>query len=291
MYDLFGFLFENSFLFRGLLLFILGGVIGSFLNVVIYRLPIMLKHKWNQESSDILGLDNPPSNLTPFAKFNLLFPGSHCPKCNVRIPFWANIPIFGYLILSGKCFNCKDKISLRYPLVELISGILFVLAGYLSNELYLLAAYLIFISVSICIILIDYDTFILPDELTLPLMWLGIITNLRGEIAGSLTASVLGAVIGYLSLWLLFWLYKFISKKEGLGYGDFKFASAILAFFGIQYILVLLLLSSAFGILYFVGRKIIEGTSFNQPIPFGPFLGGAGILIMFISHFFGTVLL
>ncbi|MDQ5921427.1 MAG: leader peptidase (prepilin peptidase) / N-methyltransferase [Pseudomonadota bacterium] len=304
MYDLFAFVFQNSFLLRGTILFVFGTIIGSFLNVVVYRLPIMLKHKWYNDCVLLLG-----DNSCPLVEdnLNLIHPGSHCPKCKAKVPFWANIPIIGYFLLNGKCFNCKLKISVRYPLVELFTAILFVITGYLTNDTLILPALLVFISFIICLVLIDYDSLILPDELTLLLLWLGIISNLKGAIAGSLENSIEGAVLGYVSLWCIFWLFKLITKRDGMGYGDFKFLAAVLAWVGYRGFIPITLVSSLLGIIYFVSLRVFTviklraGSSvsdsvdsnqaqlpglLNHQIPFGPFLGIAAIVFVFADRYF-----
>lgn len=291
MYDLFAFVFQNSFLLRGTVLFVFGTIIGSFLNVVIYRLPVMLKNKWHNECVELLG-----ENTCPIIteRINLMHPSSHCPSCKAKIPFWANVPILGYFLLNAKCFNCKTKISVRYPLIELATGLLFLTASYLSNDTLILPALLVFLSFSVCLILIDYDTYILPDELTLTLMWLGILINLHGLFSGSLENSILGAVGGYMLFWSIFWIFKIITKRDGMGYGDFKFLAAILAWIGYRGLIPITLMASMLGILYFIAVRIsMKITAKNDTpdllkhqIPFGPFLGSAGILFMFADKYF-----
>lgn len=268
MYSLFAFIFQNSFLLRGMVLLLLGLIIGSFLNVVIYRLPLMLEdHK---------------------IKLNLFYPSSHCINCDHKIPIWGNIPLISYFILNGKCFYCKTKISIRYPLVELMTAILFTIAGYISNDIICLPAFLIFISFTICLISIDFTTFLLPDELTLTLLWLGLIFNLHGQIAGSLYNAVLGAIIGYLFLWLVYWVFKLITKKEGMGYGDFKFLAAILAWLGYQGLVPVLLMSSMLGIVYYIVIRL--NGKYNKMetnyIPFGMSLGIAGLILVLGGQYF-----
>ena len=287
---------QNNLALLSIILFIFGAAIGSFLNVVIYRVPLMLQHKWRNDCVQLLSDEcSLPETKSPF---NLLFPASHCPKCSAKIPAWANIPVIGYFILRGHCFNCRNKISLRYPLVELVTAILFVTAGSLTNDSMKLLALLLFISFVICLIFIDYDTFFLPDELTLLLMWLGILFNIHGLIAPSLESSVIGAVMGYMLLWSIFWIFKLITKKEGMGYGDFKFLAAILAWVGYQGLVPITLAASVLGIIYFVVLRLSmafkSGSSdtgfLNHQIPFGPFLGSASILFVFSNKYFINVL-
>jgi leader peptidase (prepilin peptidase)/N-methyltransferase len=290
MYDLIAFVFQNSFLLRGIILFAFGLIIGSFINVVIYRLPIILKRKWHNNCVEYLEDCN--CELIK-DEMNLLFPNSFCVKCKAKIPFWANIPLLGYFILNGKCIECKQKISIRYPLVELITAILFTGAGYLTSDTIALPGYLIFISFLLCLFFIDFDNQILPDELTLPLLWLGLIFNLHGLFATSLFNAVLGAALGYSLFWLIYWIFKLITKKEGMGYGDFKLFAAILAWIGYQGLIPVLLLSSTLAIAYFFVLRIyymIKGLKSlsitQQQIPYGPFLAIAAILFIVSKSYF-----
>ncbi len=255
-----------------LICLILGLIIGSFLNVVIYRLPIILNNKYSDTSE----------------RFNLLLPPSHCPSCKALIPIWSNIPVLGYLLLSGKCIKCNHPISLRYLFVELLTGLLFTLYSYPVVNVYLLFAGLIFISFCICAIFIDYETYLLPDEITLPLIWIGLFVNLNGMISGSLFNSVVGAMTGYLSLWGIFWSFKLITKKDGMGYGDFKFLAAILAFLGIKAIIPVTLFASMTGIFYAIIIRLFyrKLSKHSVEIPFGPFLGIAAILFLIINQYY-----
>lgn len=279
MAELFAFIFQNSFLLRGVVLLFLGLIIGSFLNVVVYRLPVMLRRKWHNESKEQLSMEI----ACPYEPINLIHPASHCPACKTKIPFWANIPLFGYFIVNGRCHYCSTKISVRYPFVELLTGVLFVIAGYISSDVILLPALLVFISFVICLILIDFDTMLLPDELTLSLLWLGLIVNINGILSISLANAVLGAALGYVSLWLVYWLFKLVTKRDGMGYGDFKFLAAILAWTGYQAFVVVLLISSMLGIMYYIIAKLSGKLNLNGNVagllPFGPFLGIAGLII------------
>jgi leader peptidase (prepilin peptidase)/N-methyltransferase len=290
MLDLIAFVFQNSFLLRGIILFVLGLIIGSFINVVIYRLPIILQRKWHNNCVEFLNECNCPKLNN---ELNLLFPNSFCVKCKEKIPFWANIPLLSYFILQGKCIACKQRISLRYPLVELITAILFTGAGYLTNDTIMLPGYLIFISFLLCLFFIDFDTQILPDELTLPLLWLGLLFNLHGLFATSLFNAVLGAALGYSLFWFIYWLFKLITHKEGMGYGDFKFFAALLAWIGYQGLIPVLLFSSILGIayffilrLYYIIRRIDHLSILQQQIPYGPFLAIAAILFIVSKGYF-----
>ena len=266
-------------------LFIFGMIFGSFFNVVIYRFPIMLNRKWRLDCLEYLedecNLSITPPNNNATDKFNLAYPESHCTNCKSHIPWWTNIPLIGYIIIRGKCLKCKQTISLRYPIIEVVTGLLFVLCGYLTSDLYILSAYLIFVSYMLCISVIDYDTFILPDELSLPLLWIGLLVNLNGMLSSSLFDSVVGAMCGYIVLWIPFWIFKLITKKDGMGYGDFKLLAAIGAWGGWQNIILVVLLSSFLGIIYAFILKIRGHLASGHHIPFGPFLAIAGIISLF----------
>lgn len=288
MLELFAFLFFNSLLFRAICLFILGISIGSFLNVVVYRLPIILQRSWRNQCIELLGAE---CQLEPdSSSFNLIHPSSHCPKCKSHVPVWANVPLLGYLLVRGRCHNCKLTISARYPLVEFVTGIVFIAVGFTVSEPVDIIGGLVFASVLICLILIDYDTFLLPDELTLPLTWLGLLFNLNGNICGGLSNAVIGAVVGYLILWIIYWLFKLITKKEGMGYGDFKLLAAIGAWLGWHNLLSVLILSSLSGIVYALIMRSSGRLKKGNPIPFGPFLGVAGLLtFLFANRLFQLV--
>lgn len=283
MAELFAFLFFNSLLFRAGCLFLFGITIGSFLNVVIYRLPIVLRRNWRNECIEYLSEE---CKLEPDKTFfNLVHPVSHCPKCKSKVPVWANIPIIGYFLAAGKCHNCKSPIPVHYPLIELITGIVFVAIGFTVSEPVDIIGALIFSAIMICLIVIDYNTLLLPDELTLPLIWLGLLFNIHGDICGGLSNAVIGAVAGYLILWIIYWLFKLITKKEGLGYGDFKLLAAIGAWLGWQNLLSVLLISSLTGLVYALAMRFSGRLVKGSPIPFGPFLGCAGIItFLFANH-------
>lgn len=275
-------LFIANETFRVVVLLILGLCIGSFLNVVIYRLPIILERNWRNEAIEILGDDCSLSKDSQ--QFNLMFPASHCPACQSKIPAWTNIPLFGYFLIGGRCYSCRQKISLRYPLIELLTGILFAAVGLFFSEAWIIGGSLIFIGLLISMIFIDLDTYLLPDELTLSLLWLGLLFNLQGLFAGSLANAVIGAMVGYGSLWLLYWAFKLLTGKEGMGYGDFKLLAGLGAWLGWQNLLSILLISSILGIIYAVVLRVSGKLAAGNPIPFGPFLGGAGIVVLFFAQ-------
>ena len=249
-----------------------GLLIGSFLNVVIHRLPIMLNQDWRNQASMIL---NPEADLeTDQPPYNLMFPSSHCPSCNAAIRPWQNIPIISYLVLGGKCASCGSHISLRYPLIELFTALVSAVVVYHFGITITGFLCLIFSWTLICLTMIDYDHQLLPDDMTLPLLWLGLLANSFG-LFSELSAAVWGAVIGYLLLWSLFWAFKLITGKEGMGFGDFKLLAALGAWMGWQALPMIIILSSLSGALL-GSYLVLRGRDRNQPIPFGPYLAIAG---------------
>ena len=295
MYSLLAFIFHTSFLFRGVLLFVFGAVIGSFLNVVIYRLPLILKRQWHKEAQQILGIEQPlvtaPGKLAyqDMQRFNLCYPPSHCQSCGHHVPFWVNIPLVGYFLANGRCLHCRNKIALMYLLVECSSAVLFVAVGFITNLPWLLFAYLVFISIVICLIVIDYQEMLLPDELTLSLLWLGLLFNLNGMVCGRLQDAVIGAVLGYVFLWLIYWLVRLVTRKDGMGYGDFKFFAAILAWFGYQWFVLLLMVAPLLGIIYYGVGRMRNKLAMHSEIPFGTFLGISAICMVFASRYYAVI--
>lgn len=251
-----------------------GLLIGSFLNVVIYRFPIMLDTMWQAQAKEILHLPTEKANTT----FNLFIPPSRCGHCGARVKPWQNIPIISWLLLRGQCQNCKGKISIRYPLVELLTGTLFALIAWRYGWSYITIGGCLLTSFIIALTFIDADTQFLPDDLTLPLIWLGLLFNLYTGFI-SIQQSIIGAVMGYLSLWLLFNLYKLLTGKEGMGYGDFKMLSAVGAWVGVQSLPIIVLIASFIGII----SALIQRVKKDQRIPFGPYLAIAGWLV-FLLH-------
>ncbi len=251
----------------------LGLCIGSFLNVVVYRLPITLEKEWKSDCCSLLEIEQPvPENTKPF---NLMFPNSHCPNCKHNIRMWENIPVLSYLLLKGKCSACEQPISLRYPSVELVTGLLSILVVYLLGFTLQAGLALILTWCLIALTLIDIDTQLLPDNITLPLMWLGLIVN-SFSVYVSLPEALWGAIGGYLSLWSVFWLFKIATGKEGMGYGDFKLLAALGAWMGWQALPQIIILSSFVGAAIGIAGIIIMGRDKNIPIPFGPYLAIAG---------------
>lgn len=249
---------------------VLGLLLGSFLNVVIHRLPLMLERRWATECALLQGGEAPA-----LPAFNLLVPGSACPHCHAPIRAWQNIPLFSYLWQRGRCASCSAAISWRYPLVELLSGALFAgFAWRYGLSSWWLAASL-FSVVLLALALIDAKTQLLPDDLTLPLLWAGLLFNISGGRV-SLADAVIGAAAGYLSLWTVYWLFKLATGKEGMGYGDFKLLAALGAWLGWTILPLILLLSSVVGVLYALLMMALSRHSRGQTMPFGPYLAMAG---------------
>lgn len=252
----------------------LGLLIGSFLNVVIYRLPKMMEAEWRQQCAELLDTGDTATTENSI-QFNLAFPSSHCPVCNHSIRAWENIPVVSYLFLRGKCSACKTPISLRYPIIELVTGILSAVVIYFFGLSYLGVAALVFTWCLIALTMIDVDTQLLPDDITLPLLWLGLIVN-SFDLVVPLQDAVWGAIAGYLSLWSVYWLFKLVTGKEGMGYGDFKLLGALGAWMGWQMLPQVILLSSFVGAALGIAMIVARGRDKNIPIPFGPYLAIAG---------------
>ena len=251
-------------------------MIGSFLNVLISRLPVMLDREWKQDCNEFLGNTGTP---TDEATFNLAIPRSQCPKCGHQITAMENIPLLSYLFLRGKCADCKTPISIQYPLVEITTAALsmFIAAKYgFSKET---LALLFMTWTLIALFMIDAQTMLLPDNLVYPFLWLGILLNLNGFFV-ALEDSVTGAVIGYLMLWSLFHLFKLLTGKEGMGYGDFKLLAALGAWGGWQILPFVVFASSAFGAVFGISVMLIKSQKESQPMPFGPWLAMAGFVAL-----------
>ena len=241
--------------------------IGSFLNVVIYRLPIMMQRQWKLDASEYLEL--PAPKLDP-ERFNLAYPDSTCPKCQNKIKPWFNIPVLGWLMLKGKCYDCDLPISFRYPFVEALTASLCVLLYYAYGPTIALLAMLIFTYVCVALTGIDYDHQLLPDVLVLPLLWLGLILNTQ-QVFVPLDHAVLGAAAGYGVLWSIFWVFKLITKKDGMGYGDFKLMACFGAWFGWQILPNIILLSSLVGAVLGLLLIVFKGERFSTANAFWPF--------------------
>ena len=263
---------------------LLGLCIGSFLNVVIHRLPLMMERGWRQESAELLGVE-----VALPAPVTLSTPRSRCPACGHAIGWRENIPLLSYLLLRGRCSACRAPISLRYPAVELLTGLLFAACGWRFGAQPSVLLWCGLVATLVALAFIDLDTQYLPDDLTLPLMWAGIVASALGWTAVPLTASIAGAVAGYLSLWFVFHAYRLIRGKEGMGAGDFKLLAALGAWMGWQAIPSIVLLSSAVGALVGIGLIALRQHDKDVPIPFGPYLAGGGVAALFfgeqLSHF------
>ena len=254
---------------------LLGLCVGSFLNVVIHRLPKIMEQEWQWQCAELRGEESQAS-----APVSLSKPRSHCPSCGHQISAFENIPILSYLLLRGKCSACGTRISLRYPTIELSTALLSAFAAWHFSAPIQIAGALAIIWALIALAAIDFDTQLLPDSITLPLLWLGLAFNLNGAFT-DLPSAVTGAMAGYLSLWSVFWLFKLATGKEGMGYGDFKLLAALGAWLGWQLLPAIILLSSIVGALVGISLILALGRERNLPIPFGPYLAAAGLIALF----------
>jgi len=269
-------IFQSSPELLTVLVLIIGLLVGSFLNVVIYRLPVMMDIGWKKECKDFLEIEDTESNNEPF---NLMVPLSRCPSCNTAIKPHQNIPVFSYLFLKGKCSNCKTHIALRYPLIEAFTGITSAIVachfGYTVEMGFALLLTWCLITLSF----IDIDHQLLPDSITLPMLWLGLFLSLFSVYTDTYS-SIIGAIAGYLSLWTVYQLFKLATGKEGMGFGDFKLLSLFGAWLGWEYLPLIILLSSLVGAVIGVFMIIFIKKDRNIPIPFGPYLAAAGWLAL-----------
>ena len=252
-----------------------GLLIGSFLNVVIHRLPRMMERDWAAQCAELRGEPAPATE-----PLSLISPRSRCPKCSRQIGALENIPILSYLLLRGRCKGCGEMISLRYPVVEAATGLLFGLAAWKLVPGVAAVGAMVFVAAMIALTFIDFDTQLLPDDITLPLLWLGLLFNLWSTYS-ELSSAVIGAIAGYLSLWSVYWLFKLATGKEGMGYGDFKLLAAIGAWLGWQVLPLTILLSSFVGALVGIALIVLARRGRNVPIPFGPYLAAAGVIALF----------
>lgn len=259
---------------------ILGLVVGSFLNVVIHRLPIMLEKNWRQECRAFLDLEPEPEPSRPF---NLLVPGSHCPKCERPIRAWQNIPVLSYLLLKGRCAGCRTPIPFRYPAVEALTAAVSVAVAWHFGFTWQTASALILSWSLICLSIIDFDRQLLPDAITLPVLWSGLFLSLFNLFTDS-TSSILGAIFGYLSLWLVYHLFRIATGKEGMGYGDFKLLAMLGAWLGWSLLPTVVLLSSLVGAIIGTTMIAFRGHDRSIPIPFGPYLAIAGWIALMWGH-------
>ena len=262
---------------------VLGLLVGSFLNVVIYRVPEGLNRNWKIQAKQMLDM---PLEQGEGERFNILMPPSHCPSCKTAIKPWQNIPILSYVLLKGQCKHCHAAISLRYPLVELLTGLVFAICAWKFGATWTALAAMVFSAYLIAMIFIDADTQLLPDQLTLPLMWSGIVFHLAAYLfhadwgITTLVDSLLGAIVGYLSLWSIFQLFKLVTGKEGMGYGDFKLLAALGAWLGISVLPIIIIMSALVGLIFAIIMKVAK----NQPMPFGPYLAISGWLVLIFNQ-------
>ena len=254
---------------------VLGLLVGSFLNVVIHRLPKMLELDWQQQCAELRG-----EELAPREPYNLLTPRSACPHCHHAISALENIPILSYLLLRGKCRGCNAAISPRYPVIEAISGTLCGFAAWHFGFGMSSAGAMLLIWALLALTAIDFDTQLLPDNITLPLIWVGLLFNLNNTYT-TLHDALLGAIFGYIALWSVYWLFKFATGKEGMGYGDFKLLAALGAWMGWQLLPLIIILSSLVGAVVGITLIVALKRGRNIPIPFGPYLAGGGLIALF----------
>lgn len=262
---------------------VLGLLVGSFLNVVIYRLPKMMEADWQQQAAELRG-ETPPER----ERFNLMVPRSRCPHCGTAIAAWHNLPVVSWLLLRGRCAHCGASIGIRYPLIEALTGLLAVAAILRFGPGTAGAAALLLTFFLVALAFIDLDTQLLPDDLTLPLLWLGLAFNL-GSTFVPIADAVLGAMAGYGILWAVYWAFKLVTGKEGMGYGDFKLLAALGAWFGWQAIPSIILLASAVGATVGIAMIVLVRHKREVPIPFGPYLAGAGLLALYFAQPLGAL--
>lgn len=259
-------------------------LIGSFLNVVIHRLPIMMERDWREQARELA--ETPSQAPMPEGRFDLVVPRSRCPSCGTLISAWQNVPVISYLLLRGRCGSCSNPISVRYPLVEFATAALAAFAAWHfgPGAEAVVAIGITFVLISIT--MIDADTQLIPDSIVLPFLWAALVASLFHPQAGAVTLfisptnAIIGAVAGYLSLWSVFWLFKLVTGKDGMGYGDFKLLAALGAWLGWQQLPVIIMLSAVVGAVFNIAMIMLRGKDKNVPIPFGPYLAGAGWITM-----------
>ena len=263
--------------------FAFGLIIGSFLNVIIFRLPIMMEKAWRAQAEEIV---KEPARELPEGRFNIIVPRSRCPSCGTAIAAWQNIPVLSYLLLGAQCANCRAKITVRYPLVEVSAATLAAIVAWQFGATWetLCAVGLTFALITIT--LIDFDHQLIPDSIVIPLLWAGLILSLFHPLDGATTLfispheAIIGAIAGYLSLWSVYQLFKLITGKEGMGYGDFKLLAALGAWLGWQALPMIILMSAVVGAAVGIGLILFRGRDRQLPIPFGPYLAAAGWITM-----------
>jgi leader peptidase (prepilin peptidase)/N-methyltransferase len=264
---------------------VVGTMVGSFLNVVIHRLPKMMENEWRQQCIEFLqpeeatkAADAAAANPPP--RYSLVVPRSACPSCGHKISAMENVPIVSYLFLRGKCSACKTSIGIRYPIVEALTGVASAYAAWRFGVSWTAAFALLYIWALVALTFIDADTTLLPDDITLPLLWVGLLANVGGTFT-DLTSAVIGAVAGYLILWSVYWAFKLLTGKDGMGYGDFKLLAAIGAWLGWQLLPLVILLSAMVGTIVGLAGIILQGRERGAKLPFGPYLAAAGFIALF----------
>jgi len=258
-------------------------LIGSFLNVVIYRLPIMMEREWRTQCDE---LAETPTPIQPEGKFNLVVPRSRCPSCDAQITALQNIPVLSYLMLGGRCAECKSSISVRYPVIEFVTALLVAIVAWQFGASWqgLMAIILTLFLVPITVI--DFDRYLIPDAIVYPLLWIGLALSLWHPQTGAEvlfvapTDAIIGALAGYLSLWTFYWLFKLATGKEGMGHGDFKLLAALGAWLGYHFLFTIIIMSAVVGAVIGIALIVFRGRDHQVPMPFGPFLAGAGWLTM-----------
>ncbi len=271
---------------------VLGLLVGSFLNVVVHRLPIMMQREWDAETGEAIWQRDavagpvPNSASTAVGRFNLLVPRSRCPHCGHQIRWFENIPVISWLVLRGKCSNCSAPISKRYPLVELVSGVLAAFCALRYGGSWTTLAWMLCCWLLLACALIDWDETVLPDVLTYPLLWLGLLTSALGWNPGvPLVSAVWGAAVGYVSLWIVHHVFKLLTGKVGMGHGDFKLFAALGAWFGLMALVPIVLMSSVVGAVVGIALKFTGGLREGGYVPFGPFLAGAAFAAFVFGPF------
>ena len=264
---------------------VLGLLVGSFLNVVIYRLPLMLQREWRHQCLEYLQLDSKKiKTVDPVAAhktFNLLKPDSHCPVCQKPVRPWQNMPVLSYLMLRGRCSQCQTRIHWRYPVVEIITALLSAVVAWKFGATWECLGALVFTWSLVSLTVIDIDHQLLPDNITMPLLWLGLILSVSGHGTGVTPAdALLGASIGYLSLWSVYWSFKLLTGRDGMGFGDFKLLAAVGAWLGWQQLLTVIILSSLTGAIIGITLALVAGRDKNIPMSFGPYLAIAGFIAL-----------
>ena len=255
----------------------LGLLVGSFLNVVIYRMPKMMERQWAAECAELSGKAVAEAEAEPF---DLVRPRSRCRNCGHQIRWYENIPVLSYIALRGKCSQCQAPFSIRYPLVEVATGLLFLFCGYRWGFTPTGIAWCGFSAALVALAMIDMDTSLLPDDITLPLLWAGLLASVLHWTTVPLAAAIWGCVAGYLSLWAIYWAFKLLTGKEGMGYGDFKLFAALGAWFGWTALVPVILMASVIGAIVGIAMKLSSRLRENGQMPFGPFLAGAGLTAM-----------